>query len=120
MKQFVPWEYDRAADGVELTDAHGTLSGRYTPTVRRPVVELASGGLVLGVADVVVANDPITGQGSNNAAKCAALYLAAIEGRGDGEFDRAWMTETFEAYWAHAARSRSGRTRCWRRRRSTC
>ena len=37
--------------------------------------ELPSGGLVLGVADVVVANDPITGQGSNNAAKCAASYL---------------------------------------------
>ncbi|WP_436773215.1 styrene monooxygenase/indole monooxygenase family protein [Yinghuangia sp. YIM S09857] len=103
MRQFVPWEYDRAAGGVELTDAHGTLSGRYTPTVRRPVVELASGGLVLGVADVVVANDPITGQGSNNAAVCAAVYLEAVEACGDGEFDRAWMTETFEAYWTHAA-----------------
>ena len=32
---------------------------------------------VLGVADVVVANDPITGQGSNSASKCAATYLAA-------------------------------------------
>src|SRR5262249_62434386 len=47
MKQFLPWEYDRARD-VELTDANGTLAGRYAPTVRNPVGELPSGGLVLG------------------------------------------------------------------------
>ena len=33
---------------------------------------------MLGLADVVVLNDPITGQGSNNASKCAASYLATI------------------------------------------
>ncbi len=101
MKRFLPWEYDRAR-GVELTDANGTLAGRYAPVVRRPVGELPSGGLVLGVADVVVANDPITGQGSNNAAKCAASYLAGILARGDQPFDRAWMTATFERYWDYA------------------
>jgi hypothetical protein len=102
MRRFTPWEYERAA-GVELTDANGTLSGRYAPTVRRPVGELPSGGLVLGVADVVVANDPITGQGSNNAARCAASYLADIVAHGDGSFDRAWMESTFERYWSVAA-----------------
>jgi len=34
------------------------------------------------MADVVVLNDPITGQGSNNAAKCAHIYLAAIRESG--------------------------------------
>jgi hypothetical protein len=66
------------------------------------VGELPSGGLVLGVADVVVANDPITGQGSNNASKCAAAYLAAISERGELPFDRDWMRSAFAAFWASA------------------
>ena len=84
MERFTPWEYARATK-VELTDAGGTLAGRYAPTVRNPIGRLPGGGLVLGVADVVVANDPITGQGSNSASKCAAAYLASIlDARGQG------------------------------------
>ncbi|MFE1774028.1 styrene monooxygenase/indole monooxygenase family protein [Streptomyces sp. NPDC059008] len=98
MEKFLPWEYARATK-VELTDANGTLAGRYAPTVRNPVGRLPSGGLVLGVADVVVANDPITGQGSNSASKCAASYLAAIEERGEEPFDEDWMRATFDRYW---------------------
>ncbi|MFK8909154.1 styrene monooxygenase/indole monooxygenase family protein [Streptomyces sp. YS-3] len=101
MERFTPWEYARATK-VELTDAGGTLAGRYAPTVRNPVAKLPGGGLVLGVADVVVANDPITGQGSNSAAKCAASYLASIVERGEEAFDEAWMRETFERYWTTA------------------
>ncbi|CAL9522498.1 styrene monooxygenase/indole monooxygenase family protein [Streptomyces radiopugnans] len=103
MKRFTPWEYDRARK-VELTDAGGTLAGRYAPTVRKPVGRLPSGGAVLGVADVVVANDPITGQGSNTASKCAASYLAAILERGDEPFDEEWMQATFERFWQDTAR----------------
>ncbi|MFD0257305.1 styrene monooxygenase/indole monooxygenase family protein [Kitasatospora indigofera] len=99
MKTFTPWEYDRTRAGVELTDAGGTLAGRYAPVVRNPVGELPGGGLVLGVADVVVANDPITGQGSNNAAKCAAVYLEAILEHGDKAFDRDFMQAAFDRYW---------------------
>ncbi|WP_336050170.1 styrene monooxygenase/indole monooxygenase family protein [Streptomyces sp. CA2R101] len=98
MEKFLPWEYARATK-VELTDANGTLAGRYAPTVRNPIGRLPSGGLVLGVADVVVANDPITGQGSNSASKCAASYLASIVERGDRPFDGEWMQSTFERYW---------------------
>ncbi|MGW8973536.1 styrene monooxygenase/indole monooxygenase family protein [Streptomyces platensis] len=101
MEKFLPWEYARATK-VELTDANGTLAGRYAPTVRNPVGRLPSGGLVLGVADVVVANDPITGQGSNSASKCAASYLASIVERGDQPFDGDWMRTAFERYWATA------------------
>jgi hypothetical protein len=57
---------------------------------------------VLGVADVVVLNDPITGQGSNNAAKCAASYLESILAHGAEPYDAAWMERTFERYWADA------------------
>lgn len=102
MRTFTPWEYERAAGGVELTDAGATLSGRYAPVVRNPIGELPGGGAVLGVADVVVANDPITGQGSNNAAKCAAVYLAAILDHGDKPFDRDFMQAAFDRYWADA------------------
>ncbi|MDH6137715.1 flavin-dependent dehydrogenase [Kitasatospora sp. MAA4] len=102
MKTFTPWEYDRTRNGVELTDAGATLAGRYAPVVRNPIGELPSGGLVLGVADVVVANDPITGQGSNNAARCAAVYLAAILAHGDKPFDREFMQSAFDRYWDDA------------------
>ncbi|MFJ3218018.1 styrene monooxygenase/indole monooxygenase family protein [Kitasatospora sp. NPDC086801] len=99
MKTFTPWEYDRARSGLELTDAGATLAGRFTPTVRHPVGELPGGGAVLGVADVVVLNDPITGQGSNNAARCAAGYLDAILAHGDKPFDRDFMRAAFDRFW---------------------
>lgn len=98
MERFTPWEYARATN-VELTDANATLAGRYAPTVRKPIGRLPGGGAVLGVADVVVANDPITGQGSNSASKCAASYLASILERGDRPFDEEWMQATFDGYW---------------------
>jgi 2-polyprenyl-6-methoxyphenol hydroxylase-like FAD-dependent oxidoreductase len=98
---FLPWEAARAGN-VELTDANGVLAGRFSPTVRRPVGELPSGAVVLGLADAVVLNDPITGQGSNNASKAAASYLASIRARPEGPFDRQWMQETFDRYWQYA------------------
>lgn len=102
MSVHLPWEYARCAEA-ELTDAGGTLAGRYTPTVRHPVAELPSGGLVLGMADVIVANDPITGQGSNNAARCADTYLTAILEHGDRPFDRAFMQGAADAFWNRVA-----------------
>lgn len=101
MKQYLPWEYDRARTA-ELTDSRATLAGGYTPVVRNPVGELPSGHTVLGMADVVVANDPITGQGSNNAGKCAASYLDSIVEHGDRPFDRQWMHGAFDRYWEYA------------------
>jgi 2-polyprenyl-6-methoxyphenol hydroxylase-like FAD-dependent oxidoreductase len=101
VRTYVPWEYERCG-AVELTDDRAVLTGGYTPVVRRPVGELPSGGRVLGMADVVVANDPITGQGSNNASRCAAAYLRSILERADQPFDETWMRATFDDYWADA------------------
>lgn len=98
MREHVPWEHERFRDA-ELTDAQATLTGSVTPVVREPVGELPSGVPVLGMADAVVTNDPVTGQGSNNASRCAAAYLASILERGDGPFDREWMRSAFDAYW---------------------
>jgi hypothetical protein len=101
LRTFLPWEYARAAD-CSLTDAGGMLAGRFAPVVREPVAVLPSGRLVLGLADVVVLNDPITGQGSNNAAKAASSYLASIVAHGDAPYDRAFMEATFASYWSYA------------------
>jgi hypothetical protein len=96
IRQFVSWEYERIANA-EPTDANAGLIGRVTPTVRKGVGTLPSGKPVLGLADAVVLNDPIVGQGSNNAMKAATIYLEAILQRGGAAFDPAWMAATFEA-----------------------
>jgi 2-polyprenyl-6-methoxyphenol hydroxylase-like FAD-dependent oxidoreductase len=101
LRKFVPWEYERARDSA-LTDPNGVLAGRFPPTVRRPVATLPSGAPVLGVGDTVCLNDPITGQGANNASKCAAIYLSSILEQGRQPFDVAWMSATFERYWSYA------------------
>jgi len=101
IESFMPWEAERIGS-IELTDDNGILAGRFPPTVRKPTAKLPSGATVFGMADVVVLNDPITGQGANNASKCAQQYLDAIKQRGDEPFDAAWMHDTFERYWDYA------------------
>lgn len=103
LERWLPWEAERCRE-VELTDANGVLTGRLTPVVRKPVATLLSGRCILGMADTVVLNDPITGQGSNNAAKCAELYLESILERGERALDVEWMQQTFERYWTGYAK----------------
>lgn len=98
---FLPWEAERCRD-VALTDDNGILAGAFAPTVRKPIGRLPSGATVLGLADAVCLNDPITGQGSNNASKAAKVYLDAILAHGDRGFDAAFMQATFDRYWAYA------------------
>lgn len=101
VQRYMPWEAERCAN-LQLTDEGGVLAGRFTPMVRKPVLQLPSGGLVFGMADALVVNDPITGQGSNNAAKCSKVYLEAILAQGDQPFTHGWMEQTFERYWDYA------------------
>ena len=101
LNKFMPWDGDRCRNA-ELTDDNGILAGRFPPSVRKPVCKLPSGRLVLGMGDVVATNDPITGQGSNTASKCAAVYLRRILERGDQPFDQAWMQGTFDEFWKYA------------------
>jgi hypothetical protein len=98
---FLPWEAERCRN-VELTDANGILAGGFRPTVRKPTGRLPSGKIVLGLADAVCLNDPITGQGSNNASKAARVYMDAIVAHGDRPFDEAFMQATFDKYWDYA------------------
>lgn len=101
LNTFLPWEAERCRD-VALTDANGILAGRFAPTVRQPIATLPSGAKVLGLGDAICLNDPITGQGSNNAAKAAKIYYDRILAQGDRPFDAAWMQGTFDAYWDYA------------------
>lgn len=101
LETFLPWEAERCRS-VELTDANGILAGAFPPTVRKPIGRLPSGKVVMGLADAVCLNDPITGQGSNNASKAARITMDAILAHGDKPFDEAFMQATFDAYWNYA------------------
>ncbi|GAA1959978.1 styrene monooxygenase/indole monooxygenase family protein [Kitasatospora viridis] len=103
LAEFVPWEAELWA-GAEPTDKGAGLYGSVTPTVRRPVAELAPELPVLGIGDTVVLNDPITGQGANSAARAAEHYLRAIVEHGSAPFTAEWMQDTFEAFWEQHAR----------------
>jgi len=98
LRTYLPWEAERARHA-ELTDANGILAGSVAPTIRKPVLTLPSGKLVFGLGDAVTVNDPITGQGSNNATKAAKVYLDAIVARGEQAYTPEWMSETFERFW---------------------
>lgn len=109
--EYFPAEADRVRDA-RLTDDRAALRGAITPVVRRPVGTLPSGAAVLGMADAVVLNDPLTSQGSNNAIKSASFYLEAITAH-DGEFGAAWMQRTFDNFWRGWARWATAWTNSW-------
>ncbi len=101
LEKFLPWEAERCRH-IELTDDNGILAGRFPPTTRKPVGKLPSGKVVMGLADAICLNDPITGQGSNNATKCAKVFYDRIIANERGVFDADWMQETFDQFWAYA------------------
>jgi len=108
---YFPTEAQRISEAV-LADDKAVLRGRITPVVRRPVGTLPSGAHVLGMADVVVLNDPVTSQGSNTAIKSASSYLEAITAH-QGPFDPGWMQQTFDNFWRGWAQWVTAWTNSW-------
>lgn len=102
LRRYAPWEYERFSRA-RLADPMAALYGGHTPVVREPVARTRGGALVWGMADSVVANDPITAQGANMASLCADVYRRAIVDHGGRPFDEAFMRGAFGAYW-HSAR----------------
>ena len=102
LRRYAPWEYERFSRA-HLADPMAALYGGYAPVVRDPVARMPGGALVWGMADSVVANDPITAQGANMASLCADVYRRAIVDHGDRPFDEAFMRGAFGTYW-HSAR----------------
>ncbi|RKT52911.1 styrene monooxygenase/indole monooxygenase family protein [Saccharothrix australiensis] len=73
------------------------LKGSVVPVVRRPVAVLPSGRHVLGLGDAVVLNDPIAGQGANNATRMARFFADRLAGYdGTAEQLRSWFDEFWE------------------------
>jgi 2-polyprenyl-6-methoxyphenol hydroxylase-like FAD-dependent oxidoreductase len=103
LHEFAPWVDDVVAD-IQLADPLSWSKGTITPTVRKPVGRLLSGKLVMGVADTVVLNDPIAGQGSNAASKMAHFLTERIVAWGDRPFTAEWMQAQFEDFWLEDAR----------------
>lgn len=101
LEKFLPWEAERCKN-IELTDDNGILAGRFPPTIRKPIGRLPSGAIVMGLGDTLCLNDPITGQGSNNATKCAKIYYDRILAHEDNAFDADWMEGTFTEFWDYA------------------
>jgi flavin reductase (DIM6/NTAB) family NADH-FMN oxidoreductase RutF len=115
LAEHFPTEHARLAAGdPTLVDEKAVLSGRITPAVRRPVGVLPSGRPVLGMADVVVLNDPLTSQGANNAIKSASFYLEAISAH-TGAFTADWMQRTFDNFWRGWAQWATEWTNSWLR-----
>ena len=112
LKQHFPAEHERLGDDWGVVDDHAVLRGRICPVVRRPVGRLPSGRTVLGMADVVVLNDPLTSQGANNAIKSASFYLDAIVAQ-RGELDAGWMQRTFDNFWRGWAQWATAWTNSW-------
>ncbi len=102
LKKHIPWEAEKCKN-IELTDSKAVLVGSFTPVVKKPVASISPNNFILGMGDVVVLNDPIAGQGANNAIKCAEVYLKNILKQEKKAFDSRWMNETFEEYWTEYA-----------------
>ncbi|WP_411730839.1 flavin reductase [Paeniglutamicibacter sp.] len=98
LRKHFPREYPRFAGSV-LNDPGAVLRGRITPVVRSAVGMLPGGRVVMGIGDAIILNDPLTGQGSNNATLAADHYARAIDARGEGGFDSEWMLRTFDEFW---------------------
>jgi hypothetical protein len=104
LERFFPWEAERISR-LELTDGGGVLRGALTPVVRDGVGRLPSGTAVLGIGDAIVLNDPLVGQGANNAAKGGAAVLQEIRERGAEPFDPDWLRGAAVVYWERVRHS---------------
>jgi hypothetical protein len=98
LRKYFPWEAERCQN-LKLTDNKAILMGAFTPVIREPILTLENGHLILGMADAIVLNDPIAGQGANNAIKCAEIYSQKILEHKKQPFDSVWMQDTFSTYW---------------------
>ena len=101
IQKFAAWNYDNIKDSKAIDDL-SWIRGEITPIVGNPVGYLKSGGIVMGIGDAVILNDPIAAQGANNAIKIADLISRRIIERGDRPFDELWMQKVFDEFWEYS------------------
>ena len=97
--QYTPWDYEWVKDAV-LADDYAWLVGSFVPEVKKPLAKLRSGKIVMPIGDTAISVDPIAGQGANGGNKMVKDLAQSIEAHEDRPFDAAWMTNTFEKFWA--------------------
>ncbi|MCA0939869.1 hypothetical protein LCM08_08790 [Salipiger pacificus] len=103
-REYIPWDYTWFKDAV-LADERGWLKGAVRPCYKRPVGTLPSGAKVMALGDTANTLDPIGGQGANNCYRQIRVLLEETRGRKGGEFGEAWMTATFDRYYAQIGRN---------------
>ncbi len=86
----------------KTTHSRTWLRGAIVPTVHKPVGRLPSGAHVLGLGDTVIVNDPLVGQGANNATRMAHFFAERIRDRGQQPFDPQWLTGQFDDFWEYS------------------
>ncbi|MFJ6656349.1 styrene monooxygenase/indole monooxygenase family protein [Streptomyces sp. NPDC091377] len=101
IREHFAWDADFFSDA-RPAGRLDALIGRVTPTVRHAVGTLPSGRPVLAMGDAAITNDPISGQGANNAVHCAVSYLDSIVHHEGGRFDREFMERCYARYWNYA------------------
>jgi 2-polyprenyl-6-methoxyphenol hydroxylase-like FAD-dependent oxidoreductase len=103
IREFSPWDYEHAKD-MQLTDELAWLTGKFAPTVRKPVGQLPSGKPVMALGDTAITYDPIAAQGANSASKMAHHLLQRILSHGQRPFEADWMQDGFEEFWEAEAK----------------
>lgn len=98
LRKYLPNEAERLTHA-EITDPGATLIGSFRPSVRLPIAKLNNGKHVLGIADAIVLNDPIAGQGANTAIKATKIYFDSIRLVNNRNYNTTWMYNTFQKFW---------------------
>ncbi len=99
LKEYLPWEYERCLGGITLTDEKAVIHGEFTPEIREPIATIKPGKAIFGLGDAVMLNDPITGQGGNNATRSVQIVFDEILKHQGKAFDTQWMQQTSDKCW---------------------
>lgn len=83
-----------------LTRPLDLMQGGITPTVRRGYIQLDNGRFVLALGDTHILNDPILGQGANNASVAAWQFGEAIVAA--ERFDEQFCQDVEARVWSYA------------------
>lgn len=93
LKKHIPLEADRI-NKLKVCHEKDYLFGSYVPFVRKPYVTHKN-KYILGVGDTVVLNDPIAGQGANNATKFAEICYECIIENGAQDYSLGWVEKLY-------------------------
>ena len=95
---YFPWEAERCR-GIRLTDDKGTLKGALSLSCASARGGCRRARPCSAMGDAVVLNDPLVGQGANNAAKGVTVVTRELAAHGDAPYDEEWLRHVGGLYW---------------------